>query len=273
MGTLVTDLSPVVLAQHGQAAFLPLVPSQMGWVLLAWERGGGGGQWVGGLHCRKRAGTTSCSGFKRKCLAASPISHPLLPSSLGGGSQLRARLLSLGGCQAALPAELHPSAWFPWKRCSPHEILACIFAPNPVPNPLGLTSQELFSSKEYRSGSGGPPWARDLPAGRWQLCNSRGEPCCRMEWIRETQTFPLEIPPAPADFPWLQERGIPPGSVSGFFSLVACPVLSCQSFCPASRTFPGNSCPFGKPNPQQRHLTLGVPSSWELLPSPSGSSG
>lgn len=151
MGTLVTDLSPVVLAQHGQVAFLPLVPSQMGWVLQAWERGGGGGQWVGGLRCRKRAGTTSCSGFKRKCLAASPISHPLLPSSLGGGSQLRARLLSLGGCQAALPAEIHPSAWFPWKRCSPHEILAWIFAPNPVPNPLGLTSQELFSSKKYRS--------------------------------------------------------------------------------------------------------------------------
>lgn len=47
------------------------------------------GHRVGSRHWRKWAGTTSFSGFKRKSLAASPFSHPLLPSSLDGGSQLQ----------------------------------------------------------------------------------------------------------------------------------------------------------------------------------------
>ena len=114
------------------------------WDGCSWPQERGGGQRVSGQRWRKRAVTTSCSGFKRKCLAAAAGCFPQppassFPPSLDGGSQLRGWevgaepqwALSLGG-QAGLPMELHPSGCFAWKGCSPHEQLAWMLAPNPV---------------------------------------------------------------------------------------------------------------------------------------------
>lgn len=165
-----------------------------------------------------------------------PASYQLLPSfagwwepapRLGSGCQASGGAESWGmpslGGQAGIPMELHPSGWFAQEGCSPCEQLAWILAPNPVPNPvpnpLGLTSQGLFSSKEVRPGSWGPPRTKGLPACRWRAHSSRGESCCLREWIWEIQTFPVENPSARADFPQLQERGMPPGSVSDFILL------------------------------------------------------
>lgn len=103
------------------------------------ERGGGQGD--SGQHWRKWAVTTSCSGFRRKRLAAAAGCFPQPPTgsfplSLDGGSQLRGWavgaepqwVLSLGGGQAGLPMELHPFGWFAREGCSFHEQLAWMLA-------------------------------------------------------------------------------------------------------------------------------------------------
>lgn len=147
------------------------------WDVCSGPRERGGGQRVSGQRWRKQAVTTSCSGFKRKRLAAAGcFPQPpagSFPLSLDGGSHRFAGwwVLSLGGCQALVARLVCP-----WSFTLPdglhgrdvprHERLAWMFAPNPVPNPLGCTSQGLFSSKEIRPGSRGPPRTRGLPACR-----------------------------------------------------------------------------------------------------------